>query len=443
MYIIFYLFLFTSLIFSNDDTHTLTEFEIGTINSFKNSGFSGIADYTVMNNLMESNFYSSDAEIHFGMYEVCLKNDELGCANLHINRAIQIDNRQIYYNLSDSLMLYRDFLENARRIVSKENYEIGIDDYEHIIKRFPERALPYYELGLIYQELNNRNPAITNFNQAISFNPNKDLYRVAIHSIAQSISREADNDASRQDYNSAIPKYLEAISYYPDFTQAYFQLAKSFYYLGDYQEARLYLLECLDINPNQSQPLMMLATIFTKMKDPVNAETYYRKAIQADSESYRAYFRLGTLLMQQGSESKNLNEAKFSLEQAIAIKEDYYNAHETLGIVNKYLKNYDMSIENFLKTIEIVGNKSKKRYKSLYLLADIYNTKQNYPTARDYALTAVDIKENGGPANFYLGVAYKNLNQKSRAKEAFIRASKDKDWRASAKYELDLIEKEK
>ena len=45
-------------------------------------------------------------------------------------------------------------------------------------------------------------------------------------------------------------------------------------------------------------PLMMLATIFMKMKDPINAEKYYRKAIKIDHpQSYKAYFRLGTLLM--------------------------------------------------------------------------------------------------------------------------------------------------
>ena len=56
MYKIFYLILFTSLIYSNDDTHTLTEYEIVTINSFRESGFSGISDdYTVINILIKMN----------------------------------------------------------------------------------------------------------------------------------------------------------------------------------------------------------------------------------------------------------------------------------------------------------------------------------------------------------------------------------------------------
>jgi tetratricopeptide (TPR) repeat protein len=172
------------------------------------------------------------------------------------------------------------------------------------------------------------------------------------------------------------------------------------------------------------------------MKDSVSAEKYYRKAIQVDPNSYKAHFRLGTLLMRQ-----DLNSARESLQKAADIKENYYNAHETLGIVNMQLGKYDEAVKNFINTIDILGEKSSKRYKSLYLLADIFNSKEDYSTAREYALSAVDIKENGGAANYHLGIAYKNLDERYLAKSAFERASRDKDWRASAKYELDLMKK--
>ena len=441
MYKMFYLFLFMSLIYSqdsksNDNIYTLTEFEIESINTFRESDFSTFSDFTVINNLMESNFYSSDSEIHFGMYMLCLANDNLDCANLHLNRAIQIDGKRNYYDLSDSLTVYKEFLKSAQRAVEKENYNIGIEDYEKIIERFPKRAAPYHGLGMVYKELKDRNAAIINLNKAISINPNKDSYREAVFSIAQGISSEADQDARRQDYNSAIPKYLEAISYYPEFTQAYFQLAKSFYSLRDYKQAELYLLECLNLNQQQLQPLMMLASIFEKKRDSESAERYYRKAIKVDSSSYKAHFRLGKLLMK-----KDLNASRISLQKAADLKNDYYYAHETLGIVNLQLGNKNEAIQNFKNTIDILGEKSSKRYKSLYLIADIYNSKGKYKEARDYALLAVDIKENGGAANFHLGIAYKSLGEKSRAKSAFQRAVKDKDWRASAKYELDLLSK--
>ena len=138
---------------------------------------------------------------------------------------------------------------------------------------------------------------------------------------------------------------------------------------------------------------------------------------------------------------KDLKLAKLSLEETVRLNDKYYNGHETLGIVNMQLGNINEAINNFMKTIDVLGERSKKRYKSLYLLADIYNTKKEYAKAKEYAQSAVDIRENGGAANYHLGVAYKNLGENYLAKNAFERASKDKDWRASAKYELELMKK--
>ena len=75
---------------------------------------------------------------------------------------------------------------------------------------------------------------------------------------------------------------------------------------------------------------------------------------------------------------KDLKLSKLSLEETVRLNDKYYNGHETLGIVNMQLGNINEAINNFMKTIDVLGERSKKRYKSLYLLADIYNTKKEY-----------------------------------------------------------------
>ena len=92
---------------------------------------------------------------------------------------------------------------------------------------------------------------------------------------------------------------------------------------------------------------------------------------------------------------KDLKLAKLSLEETVRLNDKYYNGHETLGIVNMQLGNINEAIKNFMNTIDVLGERSKKRYKSLYLLADIYNTKKEYDKAKEYAQSAVDIRENG------------------------------------------------
>ena len=84
-------------------------------------------------------------------------------------------------------------------------------------------------------------------------------------------------------------------------------------------------------------------------------------------------------------------------------------------------------------------------YKSYYLLAEIYNSNKEYQTAKDYAKKAIDKNKRGtlGAAWYHLGIAEKNLKNKAAAQDAFEVAKRDKDWRASAVYELDLLSKGK
>ena len=62
---------------------------------------------------------------------------------------------------------------------------------------------------------------------------------------------------------------------------------------------------------------------------------------------------------------------------------------------------------------------------------------------KDYAKKALSIKRNCAPAYFYLGLSEKGLGNKPAAKDAFEKAKSNKDWRASAAYELELLEKGK
>ena len=57
----------------------------------------------------------------------------------------------------------------------------------------------------------------------------------------------------RQECESAINFYKNAITYYPDFTSAIFKLSKTFYKIQDFDNAIIYLKKGLLIDPNQEQ----------------------------------------------------------------------------------------------------------------------------------------------------------------------------------------------
>jgi len=383
------------------------------------------------------NYSGDDPNIYFSMYKTCLANDDIGCASANLNKAIKLDSRnEDYKSLSFSLQDYLELLNRANKTIERELYQEAIRDYNNIISEYPDRALSYYKRGEIYRTLENYMDAIADFSKASELNPNNEIYSKAIFSIAQRISKEADQAAKRQDYNMAIPKYLEAISYYPKFTQAYFNLAKSFFILTDYDNAKKYLLKNINVDSNQPQSLKMLADIYRKERNLSDAVIYYKKAVKVDPSYYKAYYSLATLLI-----SSDIEESKIYLKKVVRINPNYEKAHETLGILNMQLELFEDATSNFLTSVSLNEN----NYKSYYLLAEIYNSKKDYQTAKDYAKEAIDKNKRGtlGAAWYHLGVAEKNLKNKAAAEDAFEIAKRDKDWRASAIYELELLKKGK
>ena len=395
--------------------------------------FSFIFSSETINN---NNYDGDDPSIYFDMYKACLANDDIGCANINLNNAIKYDPKnEDYKALSFSLQDYLELLNRANKTIERQLYQEAIRDYNNIIKEYPDRSLSYYKRGEVYRTLEQYMNAISDFKKASELNPDKDIYKTAIFSIAQRISKEADQAAKRQDYNTAIPKYLEAISYYPEFTQAYFNLAKSFYILTDYENAKKYLLQNIDIDNNQPQSLMMLANIYRKERNATDAIVYYEKAIKVAPDFYKAYYMLGTLLI-----SSDIKKAKNYLSKVVSINPNYEKAHETLGIVNMQLELFDEAIENFTLSISL----NDKNSKSYYLLAEIFNSREKYKRAKEYAKKSIDNSKRGAGAGWYnLGIAEKNLKNKAAAQDAFEMAKKDKNWRASAVYELDLLSKKK
>ena len=105
--------------------------------------------------------------------------------------------------------------------------------------------------------------------------------------------------------------------------------------------------------------------------------------------------------------------------------------------MEKELGDLESAILNFIQSINLNG----KSYKIHYRLASAYNIQKQHENAKKSAKECLNIKRNYAPAYFELGVSEKALGNKVAATDAFEKAKKDKDWRKSAQYELDMLSK--
>ena len=89
-------------------------------------------------------------------------------------------------------------------------------------------------------------------------------------------------------------------------------------------------------------------------------------------------------------------------------------------------------------------NEAVKNYKydSAYLaLAEIYNDLGKYSQALTAADNAINNRKkiSKGAGYYYKGLAFKGLDNKTKAIENFKISVKDKTYKASSKYELKLL----
>ena len=291
----------------------------------------------------------------------------------------------------------------------------------------------YYNLGRIYKINEEYDSAVSNYNKARAIYPFEDKYGKAIITVAQEMANNGDIEYRRQEFDSAIAFYKDAIQYSPLYTVAIFKLARTYFKIKDYANTKVYLEKNLSVDPNQEQSEKMLGDIYRKMGDVISAMQHYLKAIEINGNYSKAHYSLGTMLLTNGE----LIEGRKSLNIAVMIDSTYEKAFGALGKVEQELGNLDLAIENYIKAIEI----DPKLYDVHYRLANAYNIKKQYENAKISSKECLKIKRNYAPAFFELGVSEKALGNKIAATDAFNNAKKDRNWRKSAQFELDMISK--
>ncbi len=197
----------------------------------------------------------------------------------------------------------------------------------------------------------------------------------------------------------------------------------------------------------------------------------YRAAL-AVAKDFKYYYQLGLSY----KNSRQMDQAIASLEEAVKAKNDFaigYNAlggtYLTSGVYDKSLDafkqalKHNPSLDQSKKGIEEAyagkiqelsdagkfseaGNMSDEAlttYKDnpkLYLLAArVYNRLEQPEKAIEAAEKAISVKKKGGKGAEYfeIGIAYKRMKEFAKARDAFNEAKKDPQYGRNAQYELD------
>ena len=424
-YILFFLIIGFTNLFGTAEDH------ISLIQSSIDNG-----DYLAANEKFETAIteYDGNAGLYFIGGTVAVKLDKLDDANKHFIKAIELDNKNEDYRLEqEKLSELKNGMTNARKTYDSGRIDDAIIDYEKLTTTFSNNAIVFYNLGRVYKVNEEYDLAIKNYKKAKEINPFENKYSLAITAIAQEMAKAGDTEYRRQEFDSAIEYYKNAIQYSPDYTTAYFKLARTYFKMKDYENTKIYLEQNLAVDSNQEQSEKMLGDIYRGTGESEKAIEHYNLAISINGNYHQAYYSLGTTLLLNG----DLENAQIALKSAIQLDSNYAKAYGALGTVEQELGEIDSAINNFIQSTNLDG----KSYKIHYRLASVYNIQKQHENAKKSAKECLNIKRNYAPAYFELGISEKALGNKVAATDAFEKAKKDKNWRKSAQFELDMLSK--
>ena len=424
-YILFFSIMMTNVLFSSVDEY------IARIKTFI-----GNVEYQKANQEFELAIeeYDANASLYIIGGQVAVKLDRLDDANRHYIKAIELDNKKEDYRLAQKkLAELKNAMTSARKTYDNGLINDAIIEYEKLTDTYSENAIVFYNLGRVYKVNEEYDLAVQNYKKAGELNPFEDKYSIAITAIAQQMAKEGDTEYRRQEFETAIENYKKAIHFSPDYTTAYFKLARTYLKMKDYENTRIIIEQNLAVDPQQEQSEKMLGDVYRETDNYEKAIEHYNRAISINENYYKAHYSIGALFLKEGQSEK----AREALKISIKLEPNYAKAYGALGTVEQELGNVDSAIENFIHAIEL----DPGSYKIYYRLSSAYNLQKQYENAKMSAKDCLNIKRNYAPAYYELGVSEKALGNKVAATDAFEKAKKDKNWRKSAQYELDMLKK--
>jgi choline-sulfatase len=185
--------------------------------------------------------------------------------------------------------------------------------------------------------------------------------------------------------------------------------------LGEKQwdEAAAELRKCLELNPHFDQAMLGLARALIFQGKTDEARQWTQKAIDYNSENYRAWYQLGFI-----DSRTDKQRAVVDYEKAVAIQGSFAPLQRDLGMLQVEQGNYDEAAKHLSRAVEL-GVKESTVYNSLGIS---YSRTGRLRDAVASYKQALQIDPKLAQTHLNLGFAYERLGQKALAETEYQRA---------------------
>lgn len=208
-----------------------------------------------------------------------------------------------------------------------------------------------------------------------------------------------------------------------------------YYHASFYTESEQILKQSLPINPRDVRISYYLGRVAQMQSDTAKAQAYLLQSLKLDPNYADAYAAMSELYLKLEEYSESIDWANRGLR--VAPKHPKLNYQKAIAYRRK-LFFPDSVITYFQKALEADQELNEA---SLYLGKKAYE-KRDYPAAQKYLEILLGQLSEHPDGNYYLGLTYRRLGQRSKAQELLEKAIKLNPQNLLARESLWQIEQE-
>jgi superkiller protein 3 len=245
------------------------------------------------------------------------------------------------------------------------------------------------------------------------------------------------DQARKGNFKVAVPLFEKAIKAEATFGQAYYMLGYSQRRLSMNTEAMNSFKKAIEIDKKFEKAYIALGNIQASMESYESAINSFNAVLAFNDKSAKAYYGVGNVLYKQ----KKYGDAIDRLKKAVELQPNYDLAWNILGLCQEKENQLSNASSSFDAAIKASKKNSRKGI-NYYRLGNVLLKMKNYNNAEAAFLKALKFSKSQsivGGSNFGLGEVYKFLGKKQSAIRHYEKAARNRSWKASADYEIDLL----
>ncbi|MGF1549282.1 MAG: tetratricopeptide repeat protein [Sphingomonadaceae bacterium] len=282
--------------------------------------------------------------------------------------------------------------------------EEGVKTLGEAIKRAPQNAVFYSNLGEIERQRRNFPAAKEALSKAVELDPKQ----ASAHNNLGILHFE------RGEFKAAVSAYEKAIEANPNFAEAYNNLGNASRLTGQGEKALGYYHKALQFRERYPEAYNNLGTLLKDTGKFQEAEHAYRKAMLQNPQYMEAYNNLANLMFVTNRDQ----EALRVLSDALRVKEDHPVTLTITARVQLRRGNYPAAEQAAKRALK----EAPQNAEAMVVLGQLYHETDRYDEAIEILEKALDAAPNSTEAHNFYGVALKSVGRLDEGKEQILKA---------------------